>query len=244
MSARPFPTLVRRWAAQTSLRVGSRLVRSDLAPWALVRAARAIGGAGSLEPASRTVDSRVLGPPLDTYLSGVELGTWAFGPKTLEHLISLVHRLEPELVIEFGSGASTVALAWAMTRHAPTKAHPSVIAIEQDPAFAGTTRSLLERSSLSQDAAVVVAPIREQTIEGHRTSCYDLSAGLSELIANRRAGLIVIDGPAGRPGIRFGTLPLIKKILLLTAQCSFWTMRCVTVSWMLPGAGIGLTSSM
>ncbi len=42
--------------------------------------------------------------------------------------------------------------------------------------------------------------------------CYEVSPGVPRLMRGRLAELIVIDGPAGAPGIRFGTIPLVQQL--------------------------------
>jgi hypothetical protein len=169
---------------------------------------RVAGGSDRLTPNTAAHDSTGLPLELAAYLDGVTLGTWAFGVRALGLLISLVEQVQPRLVIEFGSGASTLCLAWALRRGRDQSVRARVVALEQDPEHAGFTRLLVERAGLTDHAVVLDAPIIPQLIGGVQTNCYSIPPALAEIATDAKASLIVIDGPAGEAGIRYGTLPL------------------------------------
>jgi hypothetical protein len=157
------------------------------------------------------VDGAVLHiPDLAAILSGTEIGTWSMGPESLEFLVHALLRRRPMLTFEFGSGASTIAVAWAVREVGKTSQLPQVVSIEQDPEHAESTRDFLRRSGLSSHAIVIHAPIEVQRIGGIQTVCYRLPPAFEEAVAARTADFVVVDGPAGVDGARFGTLPLIK----------------------------------
>jgi hypothetical protein len=147
---------------------------------------------------------------LGEQLKGVKLGTWALGPRSLRILVEMVATHRPGLIIEFGSGASTVALAWAIHSLQSGAGGARVVSLEQDEDHAQRTRDLLARAGLQDEAVVIVAPLTEQTIEGVRTTCYAMPRDFARVLDGRTAGLVVIDGPAAAPGARFGTLPLVR----------------------------------
>lgn len=179
----------------------------------VVRAIRAISP-GSIAPVSRATDSASLrSRPLAIALDGVELGTWALGPRSLEELVRVVESGRPRAIIEFGSGASTVALAWAISMCCETSDVPRIVSIEQDAVHAQRTRDLLRRAGLESECVVLAAPLGEQVIEGRQTTCYVLPGDFKASLGERRADLIVIDGPAGPAGVRFGTLPLARSLV-------------------------------
>jgi hypothetical protein len=204
-------------ATPRRLRLALRMMRAARsrrgrrpAPLWLVRAIRAIAGS-SVAPAGRAASaSRLHDEALRPLLAGVELGTWALGPRAIDEVVRTVRRLRPEALLEFGSGASTVAIAWAMREAWGPGGQPRVVSVEQDDAQAERTRRLLAGAGLAGDALVIVGPLAEQQIEGQSTTCYALPASLAEALGERRVDLVMIDGPAGPPGIRFGTLPLAR----------------------------------
>ena len=210
------------WIGRSRARLARALVRIVAAasgrravPIVVVNGIRRIGvGANPLLPASRRTDaSSVRTAPLRRLLDGAELGYWALGPQSIDELARTVAEVRPGAVIEYGSGSSTLVLAWALRRLWGTGAGPRVVSIEQDAAHAGRTRELLERAGLAGEVAVVVAPLAEVEVDGSRVPCYALPDRLMDPIGGRSADLVIIDGPAGPPGARFGTLPLALPYL-------------------------------
>jgi predicted O-methyltransferase YrrM len=141
------------------------------------------------------------------------------GPATLRWIVDEVVRRRPGLILEFGSGASTVALAWAVRQVTASATDPRIVSFEQDVAQAERTRDLLRAASLGGEAEIVVAPLARQTIEGVATTCYTIPEAGRLAIAGRRADMVVIDGPAAEDGARFGTLPLVREFLAHGATC-------------------------
>ncbi len=150
-------------------------------------------------------------PRLSNLLSEVELGDWSLDVATLNHLEEELKARRPELVLEFGSGYSTVCLAQYMSDlHARTNG-PLVISIEQKESFADATRELLSKFGLLETSAVITAPVEKQIIEGVPTVCYGLHRSLLDrAFSGRRPGFCLVDGPISGLGSRYGTLPLVK----------------------------------
>ena len=191
-----------------------------MVPLTVVRAIRAVGG-GESPLAARprpTTAATLENARLRELLDGVELGTWALGPRSIDEVVRTVREVRPEAVLEFGSGSSTVVLAWAIREIWGGDAPRRIVSVEQDETQAERTRSLLSRAGLDDQAMVVVAPLAEQEIEGDRTTCYLLPGALVEAVDGRPVDLVLIDGPAGPAGVRFGTLPLARPIARVGAR--------------------------
>jgi len=122
------------------------------------------------------------------------------------------------LAIEFGSGISTVALAVAMRETGVDLARPFVVSLEQDKEQAKETLDLLGNAGLADLVAIVVAPLERQWIEGVHTNCYSIPPAFGVLVGNRKAELVLVDGPAAESGARFGTLPLVRPFVRDRAQ--------------------------
>lgn len=166
-------------------------------------------GHDALFPSAHPVPAeRVLREPMASALVGRELGVWALGPDTLAYLEALVHTIRPQLVLEFGSGISTAALALSMREAGASGGEPVVVSFEQDEEEATRTEQLLSRLEVADLVAVIFAPLGRRSIEGIETTCYLLPASVRDVIRDRVADLVLIDGPAGEAGARFGTLPL------------------------------------
>jgi predicted O-methyltransferase YrrM len=174
----------------------------------------AVGEDALLPHLTSTPAERALVEPLASHLRGRELGNWSLGPLSLTYLRNLVLQHRPSRLLEFGSGISTLVLAHAMTEaRGGGEEGPLVISVEQENVHASSTRDLLSDAGLDHLAMVVVAPLSRQQIEGIWTTCYALPESLSVIFRDRRADLVVIDGPAAEAGARFGTLPLARPFV-------------------------------
>jgi predicted O-methyltransferase YrrM len=189
--------------------VGTRTL--ELARWIA-------GGPNGLMRDPRPEDASGLPLELARLLAGRELGTWALGTRSLRYLLAEVESSRPRLVFEFGSGASTLCLAWALRRAAIVEPAPTLIAFEQDPDHARATRTLLEEAGLSPWVSVLDAPLAHQAIAGVAMEGHQLPDDLREVLVSRKADLVVIDGPAGPAGVRFGTLPSVLDHLSAGAR--------------------------
>jgi predicted O-methyltransferase YrrM len=207
----------RRVVARTILRAVGVAASGRPVPVIVVRSIRAIAtGVDPLPARSEPIDGgRLENTDLAAALTGVELGIWALGPRSLDALVQVVAKRRPSLVIEFGSGASTVALAWAVSQRVADDelGRPRVVSLEQDEIQAGRTRGLLRRAGLQAEAVVLVAPLAQQEIEGAWTTCYVTPDEFRSLLDGRQAEFVLIDGPASDSGARFGTLPLVREHL-------------------------------
>ncbi len=174
--------------------------------WSLLQ--RAGRRTDALAPAARSSNgSDLTDPVLAEALRDIELGTWTIGPASIEVLRRALLEIQPRVVVEFGSGVSTVCLA----HFGAGLERPShVISIEQDAAEVERTRELLARLPRSSPVTIIHAPLEERLVEGRRLSSYALPDGdLERAIGDEPVDLVLIDGPAAEDGARFGTLPLV-----------------------------------
>ncbi|MCL2595087.1 MAG: class I SAM-dependent methyltransferase, partial [Promicromonosporaceae bacterium] len=81
---------------------------------------------------------------------------WAMTPSGLLALIDLIEQLQPECIVECGSGTSTLWMAMALKKSGKGK----LIALEHDKSFANKTQALLSDHGLSEWAEVRLAPLR------------------------------------------------------------------------------------
>lgn len=137
------------------------------------------------------------------------LGGWAASPDVILYLLEELLTLRPGLVLECGSGASTVWLASAVRAFSlPT----SIVALEHDSEFAEQTIATLHRHGLQDVAEVRLAPLKPIVgLPNHSTDWYDTDTleGLVDI------GLLFVDGPPGDTGIaaRFPAVPVLHKRL-------------------------------
>ena len=140
------------------------------------------------------------------------LGGWAISPEASLVLARAISRNQPELVVEAGSGSSTVVAALALAK----VGHGRVIALEHDSGYAVSTRQLLRDRGLEKYATVVDAPLREYKIGGETYQWYDVA----EDLFNAPIELLLVDGPPGTTGpvARFPAVPLLLEHLTSSAN--------------------------
>ena len=133
---------------------------------------------------------------------------WAASPDLLLVLVDLVITGRPSLVVECGSGASTLWLALAMRKF---KIDGRIIALDHDPVFGGKTRDLLARHDVSDLAEVRDAPLESYDLAGETYSWYARRAW-EDLTG---IDLLFVDGPPAATGhqARYPALPLLSGSL-------------------------------
>ena len=129
---------------------------------------------------------------------------WAASPDLLVVLVDLVITERPSLVVECGSGASTLWLALAMRRFG---IDGRIIALDHDPVFGGKTRDLLARHDVRDLAEVRDAPLESFTLDSETYSWYARRAW-EDLTG---IDLLFVDGPPATTGhqARYPALPLL-----------------------------------
>ena len=133
---------------------------------------------------------------------------WAASPDLLAVLVDLVVAERPSLIVECGSGASTLWLALAMRRFG---IDGRVVALDHDPVFGGKTRDLLARHDVGDLAEVRDAPLESFSLDGESYSWYARRAW-EDLTG---IDLLFVDGPPATTGhlARYPALPLLSGAL-------------------------------
>jgi predicted O-methyltransferase YrrM len=133
---------------------------------------------------------------------------WAASPDLLMVLVDLVITERPSLVVECGSGASTLWLALAMRRF---EIDGRIIALDHDPVFGAKTRDFLARHGVGDLAEVRDAPLESFTLDGETYSWYARRAW-ADLTG---IDLLFVDGPPAATGhqARYPALPLLSEAL-------------------------------
>ncbi len=115
------------------------------------------------------------------------LTRWAASAEFAATLAEAVWDREPGVVVELGSGASSLVLGYALEEVGRGR----VVSLDHDGAFAEETRRRVARHGLADRVEVLHAPLREQEVEGRRVRWYDLDG----MDLPDRIDLLVIDGP-------------------------------------------------
>jgi len=127
---------------------------------------------------------------------------WALDPTALFWLVDHVDRARPQLVVECGSGTSTLWIALALRRNGSGR----VVSLEHSEEFAASTRELLERHGLSDWAQVLTAPLVPVETARGTFPWYEIDpASLGPI------DLLFIDGPPAATGkhARYPALPVL-----------------------------------
>jgi predicted O-methyltransferase YrrM len=132
---------------------------------------------------------------------------YAIAPDFALVLTELIADERPELVVETGSGVSTIVIAYGLEKLGRGR----VIALDHDAGYAAATRDELARHGLTAYATVIHAPLTPIEIDGERHRWYarDALAGLPPI------DLVVDDGPPRYLGtmLRYASLPELASRL-------------------------------
>jgi predicted O-methyltransferase YrrM len=133
---------------------------------------------------------------------------WAASPDLLVVLVDLLITERPSLIVECGSGASTLWMALAMRR---LEIDGRIIALDHDPVFGGKTRDFLARHDVRDLAEVRDAPLESFSLDGETYSWYARQAW-EDLTG---IDLLFVDGPPATTGhqARYPALPLLSGSL-------------------------------
>jgi len=125
--------------------------------------------------------------------------SWASSPDLLLLISETIKKNKPSLVVELGSGVSTLVCAKSGAR--------KVISIDNSEEFGGKTRELLKEHKV-RGAEIRIAPLRPYA---NGSEWYDISM-IKDL---KRIDLLIVDGPPGskNPEARYPALREFKDKL-------------------------------
>ena len=130
---------------------------------------------------------------------------WAASPLTVSTLVREVLDTRPQLVVEAGSGGSSVWVGYCLERNGGGRC----VSLDHDADYAAKTRADIERHGLTDYVEVVHCPLVDVDIAGQTFRWYDLSKveGLEGI------DIVFVDGPPGTTGplARFPALPLLRE---------------------------------
>jgi predicted O-methyltransferase YrrM len=141
-------------------------------------------------------------------------GDFALNPTDLLELLHLIRTRQPRLVVELGSGTSSVWIAYALEPFGGR-----LISLDHHADYAAKTRAALATHALTGVAEVRDAPLSPLSLDGKTFQWYDVSA-LADL---RDIDMLVVDGPpeATGPDARFPALFVLEPKLADTATIVF-----------------------
>nr|WP_255524181.1 class I SAM-dependent methyltransferase [Terrabacter sp. MAHUQ-38] len=136
------------------------------------------------------------------------MGGWAASPDLVLTLVGEVLTRRPALVVECGSGVSTLWLSLVIDHFG---LETRVVSLDHDPVYAEQTRQTLRDHGVAHVAEVRDAPLAPTGLPGHDTPWYALES-IEDL---HDIGLLFVDGPpdATGPLVRLPAVPLLKDRL-------------------------------
>ncbi|HYE57892.1 MAG TPA: class I SAM-dependent methyltransferase [Rhodothermales bacterium] len=136
------------------------------------------------------------------------LSGWGASPQLAATLADLVAERRPLVVVELGSGVSTLVLGYALEAAGAGR----VLSLDHDAAFAARTRTEVTRHGLADRIEVLDAPLVTHPSQGWRW--YDLTA-LDARLGGAPIDLVVVDGPPRQtaPNARYPAFSLLARHL-------------------------------
>lgn len=128
---------------------------------------------------------------------------WALSPDVANLLVRSLLDRKPSLVLECGSGTSTLIISYCLKQNGSGK----VISLENDDAFARATRENIKLHGLDDVAEVVDAPLEDIKIAGSTYRWYSPR----HLPKVSKVDILFIDGP--RADLRYPALPMLVDLL-------------------------------
>ncbi|MDF9716205.1 class I SAM-dependent methyltransferase [Nocardioides sp. ChNu-153] len=136
------------------------------------------------------------------------LSGFAASPDLLLFLVHLLREERPAVVVECGSGSSTLLMALTVQQYGlPTR----IISIDHEAFYGEQTRRTLSENGVDDVAEVRIAPLAPSPVPEHEPQWYDVDA-LGDLPP---IDLLIVDGPPGSGGreARYPAFPVLRDRL-------------------------------
>lgn len=132
---------------------------------------------------------------------------WAISPDFANLIISLTRECRPKVVLEIGSGVSTLISAYCLQENK----EGVVISLDHDKQFMAVSAGNIVKHGLQDIATVKYAPLKETMIEGKLWQWYNTK----QLHHLGRVDMLIIDGPPERTQklARYPALPILFPLL-------------------------------
>ncbi len=129
---------------------------------------------------------------------------WTIQPDFAKNLIAEILASKPNLILEAGSGVSTLIVAYALKQNGKGR----LISLEHQEEYALKNRRELELHGLSDIAKIIHAPLKDYTLGAETWPWYSL-----ENVESMPIDMMIVDGPPAktRPLARYPALPLLEK---------------------------------
>lgn len=138
----------------------------------------------------------------------VPFGGWSVNGRFSEILVRLLFEKRPRMVLECGSGTSTLLAARCLKQIGNGK----VVALEHIDKFASATNQRLRENTLHDFATVLETPLKQLSLNGKEMPWYSFDP---KAYLQHKIDLLIVDGPPGNTGplARYPAVPVLKEWL-------------------------------
>lgn len=147
-----------------------------------------------------------------------EFRGWAISPDFAVLVLKAYLNSRPKVILEFGSGISSVLLGYAIKQHG----FGHVYTLEHDLEYAEKTRSILKQHGLDSFVTILHCELIDYTIDQNNWKWYNLEKLDSEI----RVEMVVVDGPPYQvqdksryPALKLLDKNIVKGGTLLVDDC-------------------------
>ncbi len=143
------------------------------------------------------------------------LGGWAASADFIkilyQEILALLKRKEAPVIVETGSGVSTILIAYLLKKYAPKALF---ISLDHDIEYMRKSRHALELHGLKSGVHLLYAPLQKYLL-GEEVWLWYKTAQLFELLQQKRIDMLSIDGPPmdTQALARYPVLPIVREKL-------------------------------
>ena len=136
---------------------------------------------------------------------------WAISPDFGLLLVSEILNKKPHVVVELGSGVSTLLIAYCLE----LLGHGRVVSYDHDAKYCAQSCDNIKRHNLGRFAEVVHAPLASVQLDQGQWDWYDTT----KINKDEPLDILVIDGPPGQiqTNSRYPALPLLHTLFSASA---------------------------
>lgn len=129
----------------------------------------------------------------------------AASPDFLYLLANEIFRIRPNLIVEVGSGTSTLIAAYCLRKIGKGR----IISLDHLQKYADITRQTIESHDLAEFATVHHAPLKSYTIDDRDCQWYDIKS----LLEVQRIDMLIVDGPPKdiSSQARYPAIPILRE---------------------------------
>lgn len=159
-----------------------------------------------IQATKREVQSTINIRPFTNY--PINLGGWAISACFLDRLIREIEIRKPNLVVECGSGTSTIVIAACLKQLGKGR----IVSLDHEEKYANITRNLLNVEGLEDCAQVITAPLEKMEINNQSWHWYAFDPAI---YFESNIDILSVDGPPGyiNPLSRYPALPKLAEYL-------------------------------